>query len=161
MRQHVGDWVVTHADGAKAYPAILQTILVDTPHVCLDQVDHSSHQCTRFHRHPATGEEFPFSRIRVTAGTQLIEKWWDLLKHGGIPEEVGIDRGLLDDYALAVLWKSYASGDPMEDLGLAVQSFIKSGGKRSHRQEVVRVSYCFWRKCNKSHNEINDYDQNA
>ena len=65
------------------------------------------------------------SHINLQASTQLIEKWWDLLKHHAIPEEAGLRPKLLNQYALALLWTCYADGDPLEDLGLAVQRFMK------------------------------------
>eukprot|EP00969_Alexandrium_andersonii_P203324 8984703-Alexandrium_andersonii.AAC.1 len=57
--------------------------------------------------------------IPLAAASALIGKWWGLLKNWAIPRNVGIDEVLLDDYALALLWRTLASGDPVEDLGAA------------------------------------------
>ena len=55
----------------------------------------------------------------------MIEKWWDLLKHGAIPEEVGAQTSLMNEYALALLWRCYANGDPVDDLGEAVRCYMQ------------------------------------
>jgi hypothetical protein len=124
--KHVGDWVVLHVDGAQAYPAIMAEVLKNAENVYLDSVDHSSYQFTRFHRHTVPGRAYPQSRIRVTAGTQLIEQFWNQLKHHAIPEEAPVWLPLLEQHALALLWRSYADGDPVEDLGEAMQSYMKA-----------------------------------
>ncbi len=87
-----------HADGAGAYPKVLIEALSRTntdgtqatPRLWLDQVDHSGAQFTRFHRHVVCGMEFPYSRIRVTAGTQMVDGWWNLLKHHCLPEQTRV-----------------------------------------------------------------------
>ena len=35
---------------------------------------------------------------------------------------------LFDQYAQALVWRTFASGDPLEDLGLAVQHFMELWG---------------------------------
>ena len=84
MRKHMGDWVVLHSDGAQAYPGILAAILQDTPDVYLDQVDHSGHQFTRFHRHTTRGSTSARTRVRVLAGTQLIDGFWKHPRRGAL-----------------------------------------------------------------------------
>ena len=125
ITRHVGDWCVVHADGAQAYPAIIAEILKDTPHVFCDQVDHTGHQFTKFHRHTVPGEVFPYSRIRVTAGTNFVESWWKELKHNCIPEACPPVVPLIEQYVLSLAWRTYASGDPTTDLGTAVQEFMR------------------------------------
>ena len=125
IARRLGQWCVVHADGAQAYPAIIAEILKATNNVYLDQVDHSGYQFTRFHRHTVRGQVYPHSRIRVTAGTNFVEGWWDQLKHNCIPEEIGPCVPVLEQYVLGLLWRTFSSGDPTEDLGSAVQCFMK------------------------------------
>ena len=130
--KHVGNWVILHSDGAGAYPKVLALALARqapdgsqaTPQIWLDQVDHSGSQFTRFHRHNVAGMSYPHSRIRVTAGTQLVDGFWNVLKHHAIPEEARTDVALFEQYALALLWSSFSMGDPLCDLGVAVQHYM-------------------------------------
>ncbi len=44
---------------------------------------------------------------------------------------------LFEQYALALLWRDFASGDPMEDLGLAVQAFMTLNDFGNPRDAVL------------------------
>ena len=57
----------------------------------------------------------------------MVESWWNQLKHHAIPEEIRF-KGcvpVMEQYALSLLWRGFADGDPAEDLGLAVQCFMR------------------------------------
>ena len=138
IAKHLGPWCVVHADGAQAHPAIIAEILKATPNVFLDQVDHSGFQFTRFARHIVQGQVYPHSRIRVTAGTNFVEQWWDQLKHHCIPEEIRPSLPVLEQHVLCLLWRTFASGDPAEDLGSAIQCFMRRVGfnVRTLREEL-------------------------
>ena len=125
IEKHVGDWVVLHADGARAYPLLVEEIVSQSPgrHIFVDQVCHSEHQWTKFHRHPV--DDHPtVSRIRVTAGTQLVESWWDTLKHHAIPEECPADQDIIQQHLDALVYRQWCIGDPLSDLGAAVKKYM-------------------------------------
>jgi hypothetical protein len=124
LNTHVGHYVVLHADGARAYDKVLRSLLVTREAVLLDQVDHSAHEWTRFATHELLTA--PRGRVRITAGTQLLENWWHLLKHHCVPAEVSSNVALLESYALALIWRQWCNGDPMTDLGHAIQFYMAS-----------------------------------
>lgn len=76
----------------------------------------------RFHKHSPTG---PMSvRLKVLAGTQLVENCWKVLKHHILPHEAPADMALIEEYALAYVHRFHATEDPFMDLGRAVAGYL-------------------------------------
>ena len=115
-----------HCDGAQAYPGVVQDILdeSDSPrHIYVDQVSHSDQQWTRFHRHTVSGHP-SVTRIRVIAGTQLVESWWDQVQHHAVPEERPANAPLIQEYVDALAHRQWCVGDPVEELGAAWRAYM-------------------------------------
>ena len=125
LKKHVGDWVVIHCDGARAYASLLEEILRDRAHVYMDAVDHGGHQWTRFQRHAVEGVP-GVSRIRVTAGTQFIEAWWKVLKYHCLPAGLTADRVAMETYMLVQVYRMWTVGDPVKDLGATVKAYMEA-----------------------------------
>ena len=47
------------------------------------------------------------------------------------------DPHLFEQYALSLVWRSFASGDPLEDLGSAVQTFMALNGFKQPKEAVL------------------------
>ena len=58
----------------------------------------------------------------MTAGTQLVESWWNLLKHHAAPEECPAHEDLIQQHVDAFVHKARCIGDPVSDLGAAVNA---------------------------------------
>jgi hypothetical protein len=65
------------------------------------------------------------TRIKVLAGTQLIENVWQVLKHHIVPAESGANIALIEEYCLAYMYRSHCTEDPFSDLGRAVRSYME------------------------------------
>ena len=124
LRQHVGDWCVLHTDRARSYPSLLEYILTDRKYVFMDSVNHAEKQWTRFCRHPVLDHP-TVSRLRVIAGTQLVEALWSVLKKHALPREVRTNPQELEAYALAYLAMRWQLEDPLIELGSAVHAYIE------------------------------------
>jgi hypothetical protein len=114
-----------HCDGARAYPSLLERLLQDRRYVFADQVNHANHQWTRFHRHVVEGCP-GVVRLRVTAGTNLIESWWHVVKSHCIPPEVSSNVAALETYVLVQIYREWNTGDPVIELGAAVRAYMQA-----------------------------------
>ena len=123
LQRHVGDWVVLHTDKARAYPSLLDQILLDRRNVFMDSVNHGQKQWTCFCRHIVSGHA-EVSRLRVIAGTQLVEALWHVLKSHQIPKELRAKDQEIEAYLLAYLSMRQELGDPLQELGKAVSEYM-------------------------------------
>jgi hypothetical protein len=67
-------------------------------------------------------------RLKVLAGTQLVENAWHVLKHHIMPPEAPANAALIEEYCLAFMHRSQAANDPFMDLGRAVASYLQRWG---------------------------------
>ena len=130
LAKHLGNFVVLHTDGAKAYSSACKRLVAEGFTVVQDSVNHSDAQWVAFGRHDLTDEadweqcEFALKndrgevRIRVLKGCQKMEGMWSRMKHGtgGIPEEVHNDDARLNMYAMHFMWRSQVCGDPYREV---------------------------------------------
>ena len=117
LAAHLGNYVVLHTDGARAYASVIQAMCVEPErsHLAHDAVDHCAKQWTRFQKHGAW--------VKVICGTQLVENWWHLAKHHCIPSEAPADQAVLETYLLSLMYRQSRTGDPVWDLGSAVAKY--------------------------------------
>jgi hypothetical protein len=116
IERHVGDFVVFHTDGARAYGRVIQSLTEDKVRLLHDAVDHTAYQWTRFQRHPG--------RVKVTCGTQFAEAFWNVVKHHCVPRTASANTASLETYLLSLMWRMHVCGDPVADLGQAVRKYI-------------------------------------
>ena len=123
LQRHVGDWCILHTDRARAYPGLLETILADRKNVYMDSVNHGQHQWTCFCRHIVDNHP-TMTRLRVIAGTQLVEALWHVIKSHQIPKEIRANAQEIEAYALSYLAQRWELKDPLEEFGKTVQDYI-------------------------------------
>ena len=123
LQAHIGDWCVIHTDQARAYPGLLEQLLSNRRWVFMDSVNHGAKQWARFCTHAVEGVP-GVSRVRVIAGTQLVEALWRVLKHHAIPHEVRTNPQELEAYMLAYIAERWELDDPLAELGRYVETYM-------------------------------------
>ena len=127
LQQHIGDWVILHTDSARAYTSLLEGLLNSRKHVYLDMVNHGGSQWTKFCRHEVAGNP-QVARLRVIAGTQLVEAFWHVLKTHTIPKELRANPAELEAYVLMRLAMWWELDDPFVELAAVVKQYLERFG---------------------------------
>ena len=65
------------------------------------------------------------TRLKVLAGTQLVEGLWHVLKHHVMPMEAPANVALIEEYALSYVYQLDCNSDPFADLGRAVAGYVE------------------------------------
>lgn len=123
---HIGDYVILHTDGARAYSKLIPELLRSRALVLHDAVNHGAHEWVRFQKYPASTTDATAVSVKCIAGTQLVEGFWHVIKHHVLPPEAAANLANIEAYVLAYLWRSQCLGDPLADLGRAVSRWMQA-----------------------------------